>query len=390
MPGLDVPLIPRPDEHEWIARDGDEQLRPGHVEVEHVAAKHAVTENQRAHVLALHFGLDERGSIVLEAPVIPLPDLPGRGRRHCPRSYSWRAYSPIILSLCVAEPVSRDSGHRTAVAVNTFIDSSLRRASLNTGRTYNGERGVVKEESVSDDPECGKVVPVSRRPEQMAMLTREMNELLTHVGPGTPGGEFLRRYWHSMSLSQEVTPGGQPKQVRIMGEDLVLFRDQDGRPGLVGLHCSHRCVSLAYGRVEDGGIRCPMHGWVYDVDGRCLEQPAEPDESFKDHIRHPAYPCEELGGLIFTYWVRLKRSRCCRDMRCSCARTERGESHGTQSRAATYSMWKARSTPSAVHTCTTGPGRRTSTTWRRSRNRTSTSRRPRTDCGREATNRTLT
>ncbi len=86
-----------------------------------------------------------------------------------------------------------------------------------------------------------------------------------------------------------------------MGEDLVLFRDQQGRPGLVGLHCSHRLGSLAYGSVEDGGIRCPMHGWLYDVSGSCLEQPAEPDPTFKDRIRHPAYPCQELGGLIFAY-----------------------------------------------------------------------------------------
>lgn len=133
------------------------------------------------------------------------------------------------------------------------------------------------------------------------MLTKEMNDRLTQVGPGTPCGEFMRRYWHPVSLSSDVKPGGQPKQVRILGEDLVLFRDDAGRPGLLGLHCSHRLVSLAYGRSEDGGLRCPMHGWLYDVTGRCLEQPAEPDESFKDRIRHPAYPCQDLGGLIFAY-----------------------------------------------------------------------------------------
>ena len=133
------------------------------------------------------------------------------------------------------------------------------------------------------------------------MLAKELNDLLVHVGPGTPGGEFMRRYWHPVSLSSDVPAGGQPKQVRILGEDLVLFRDDMGRPGLVGLHCSHRLVSLAYGRAEDGGIRCPMHGWLYDVTGRCLDQPAEPDESFKDRIQHLAYPCRDLGGLIFTY-----------------------------------------------------------------------------------------
>src|SRR5581483_1061272 len=133
------------------------------------------------------------------------------------------------------------------------------------------------------------------------MLANELNELLNHVGPGTPGGEFLRRYWHPVSMSGEITPGGQPKQVRVLGEDLVIFRDDAGRPGLVGLHCSHRLVSLAYGRTEDGGIRCPMHGWLYDVTGRCLEQPAEPDATFKERVQHLAYPCEDMGGLIFTY-----------------------------------------------------------------------------------------
>jgi len=133
------------------------------------------------------------------------------------------------------------------------------------------------------------------------MLTKELNELLLHVGPGTAGGEFLRRYWWPVGLSKDSDSGGQPKEIRVMGEDLVLFRDQQGRPGLVGLHCSHRLVSLAYGRVEDGGIRCPMHGWLYDVSGSCLEQPAEPDPTFRDRIRHPAYPCQELGGLIFAY-----------------------------------------------------------------------------------------
>jgi len=133
------------------------------------------------------------------------------------------------------------------------------------------------------------------------MLTKELNEQLLHVGPGTPGGEYLRRYWWPIGLSKDVQPGGQPQPVRVMGEDLVLFRDDECRPGLLGVHCPHRLVSLAYGRAEDGGLRCPMHGWLYDVNGRCLEQPAEPEATFKDRIRQTAYPCQELGGLIFTY-----------------------------------------------------------------------------------------
>jgi phenylpropionate dioxygenase-like ring-hydroxylating dioxygenase large terminal subunit len=134
------------------------------------------------------------------------------------------------------------------------------------------------------------------------MLTKEMNEAICRTDPGTPGGNLLRRYWHPVGLSTDVTPGGKPKQLRVMGEDLVLFRDDRGRPGLVGLHCSHRLTSLAFGRVEDGGIRCPFHGWLYDLEGHCLEQPAEPEGStFKDRVRHPSYPCQELGGFIFAY-----------------------------------------------------------------------------------------
>ena len=135
------------------------------------------------------------------------------------------------------------------------------------------------------------------------MLATADNELITQTGPGTPMGEVFRRYWQPVALSEEIgKPGGKPVQLKVMSEDLVLFRDDAGQPGLLGLRCSHRLTSLAYGRVEDGGIRCPFHGWLYDIDGRCLQQPGEPEESsFKDKIRHPAYPCRELGGMIFAY-----------------------------------------------------------------------------------------
>jgi len=131
------------------------------------------------------------------------------------------------------------------------------------------------------------------------MLTREQNELICRTGPGTPCGELFRRYWQPVGVSSEFNPGGKPRQVKVLGEDLVLFRDNDGRPGLLGLHCSHRLTSLAYGRVEDGGIRCPFHGWLYNTEGRCLDQPAEP-EPFTDKIQHLAYPCQELGGPLFS------------------------------------------------------------------------------------------
>jgi len=133
------------------------------------------------------------------------------------------------------------------------------------------------------------------------MLTQEQNELICKVGPGTPAGDWFRRYWIAAGFSADFKPGGQPKEVRLLGEDLVMFRDKEqGRMGLLGLRCSHRLTKLAYGRVEDGGLRCPFHGWVYDVEGHCLEQPAEP-VSFADRIRHPSYPCQELGGVIFAY-----------------------------------------------------------------------------------------
>ena len=115
-------------------------------------------------------------------------------------------------------------------------------------------------------------------------------------------GALLRRYWQPASLVEEVPPGGPPIPVRMLGEDLVLFRDDQGRPGLLGLHCSHRGADLSYARIEDGGLRCLYHGWLYDVEGRCLEQPGEPLGSrFHEKIRHVAYPCHEVGGLILTY-----------------------------------------------------------------------------------------
>src|SRR5687768_17066852 len=108
------------------------------------------------------------------------------------------------------------------------------------------------------------------------MLTQEENERLTRVGPGTPGGEFVRRYWWPAALSEELPAGGAPIPVRLLGEELVLFRDETRKPGLMGIHCSHRGADLSYGRIEDGGLRCLYHGWLFDTTGRCLEQPGEP------------------------------------------------------------------------------------------------------------------
>jgi phthalate 4,5-dioxygenase len=134
------------------------------------------------------------------------------------------------------------------------------------------------------------------------MLTKEENDLITQTGPGTPGGELMRRYWQPVALSEELPPGGAPLPIRILSEDLVLYRDDSGQPGLLGLHCPHRGADLSYGRVEDGGLRCIYHGWLYNRAGQCLDQPGEPPGSqFHTKIRHTAYPCQEAGGMILTY-----------------------------------------------------------------------------------------
>jgi phthalate 4,5-dioxygenase len=134
------------------------------------------------------------------------------------------------------------------------------------------------------------------------MLTQEQNDALTRTDPGTVGGKLLRSYWQPIALSSEMPAGGAPLPVDVMGEELVLFRDQDGRLGLLERHCCHRGTDLSFGRIEDGGLRCLYHGWLYDVNGRCLEQPAEPKSStFKDKIRQQAYAVVERGGAFFAY-----------------------------------------------------------------------------------------
>jgi phenylpropionate dioxygenase-like ring-hydroxylating dioxygenase large terminal subunit len=134
------------------------------------------------------------------------------------------------------------------------------------------------------------------------MLSTEQNELVTRIGPGTPCGELMRRYWQPAALSEELTGKRPVKPVRLLGESLVLFKNPDGSYGLVGRHCPHRGADLAFGRLEGGGLRCAFHGWLFDAQGRCLEQPAEPEDSrFHTQIRHAAYPCVEKNGVVFTY-----------------------------------------------------------------------------------------
>ncbi|TMA86441.1 MAG: Rieske 2Fe-2S domain-containing protein, partial [Deltaproteobacteria bacterium] len=135
------------------------------------------------------------------------------------------------------------------------------------------------------------------------MLSREENELLTRVHAGTPMGRLLRRYWIPALLSEEIpVPDCPPVRVRLLGEDLVAFRDTEGKIGILDEHCSHRGTSLFYGRNEECGLRCIYHGWKYDIEGNVLETPAEPSGSqLKNKVHHNAYPCMEAGGMVFTY-----------------------------------------------------------------------------------------
>src|SRR6202162_1315442 len=136
-----------------------------------------------------------------------------------------------------------------------------------------------------------------------AYLNREVpveDEELTRVGPGTPCGEYLRRFWKPVILTQEL--GEVPRRLRIVGEDLVAFRDKSGAIGLLELHCPHRGTSLEFGLVGDKGIRCCYHGWLFDCDGAILETPGEPaDSTLKDRLYHGAYPVHEYAGLVFAY-----------------------------------------------------------------------------------------
>jgi 5,5'-dehydrodivanillate O-demethylase oxygenase subunit len=132
------------------------------------------------------------------------------------------------------------------------------------------------------------------------MLSHEENQLLTQVGPGTPMGELLRRYWQPVGCSEAVTK--KPQRVKVMGEELVLYRGESGAPVLMQLRCAHRSLALDYGRVEGDSLRCPYHGWLYDKTGQCLAQPAEPEGSgFKDKIKLKNYPTQELSGIVYGY-----------------------------------------------------------------------------------------
>jgi phthalate 4,5-dioxygenase len=134
------------------------------------------------------------------------------------------------------------------------------------------------------------------------MLGKKDNEVLSHVGRGTPLGGFMRRYWHPIALSSQVAqPDGDPLRVQLLGEHFVVFRDTAGRVGVLDEKCMHRGVSLSLGRNEQGGLRCLYHGWKFAVDGTILETPNHADCRLRQHLKAPAYPVREQSGIVWTY-----------------------------------------------------------------------------------------
>src|SRR5579859_6426623 len=134
------------------------------------------------------------------------------------------------------------------------------------------------------------------------MLSKENTELLCRVGAGTVMGDMMRQYWLPCLYSWELTPDGDPQRVRMLGEDLIAWRDSNGKPSFVANNCPHRGASLFFGRNEEAGLRCVYHGWKFDVDGNCVDMPNEPAESdFKTKIKATAYPCVERNGIVWTY-----------------------------------------------------------------------------------------
>src|SRR5919107_4474333 len=135
------------------------------------------------------------------------------------------------------------------------------------------------------------------------MLSREDNELLARVGPGTAGGAVFRQYWWPAFPSEDLGgPDSDPVRIRLLGEDLIAFRDTSGRVGIVANNCPHRGASLFFGRNEENGLRCVYHGWKFAIDGTCVDMPNEPAESdFKHRVKAVAYPTRERGGIVWAY-----------------------------------------------------------------------------------------
>src|SRR3954451_8624734 len=137
----------------------------------------------------------------------------------------------------------------------------------------------------------------------LGMLSREDNELLTRTGPGTPMGNLYRRFWMPALLPSELPHAdSDPIRFRILGEDLIAFRDTNGKVGFIQNNCPHRGASLFFGRNEEAGLRCVYHGWKFDTAGNCIDMPNEPAESdFKAKVKAVAYPTRERGGIVWVY-----------------------------------------------------------------------------------------
>jgi 5,5'-dehydrodivanillate O-demethylase len=133
------------------------------------------------------------------------------------------------------------------------------------------------------------------------MLTAEHNEQMSRVGSGTSMGELMRRYWHPVAAGVDLNTKTPTKAVRLLGEDLTLFRTMKGELGLVARRCAHRGTNLVQGIQEPDGIRCAYHGWMFDAAGQCIEMPNEPNPTFKDKISITAYDVQELGGVVLTW-----------------------------------------------------------------------------------------
>lgn len=139
--------------------------------------------------------------------------------------------------------------------------------------------------------------------ESLHHFTRDENEQLVRVGPGTLMGNLFRQYWIPVVPASDLTePGGRPLRVKLLGEDLVLFRTGGGKVGLIGAYCPHRLAPLYFGRVEEDGLRCPYHGWKYAPNAKCLDMPnVPPAQRCTEEVQHSGYPCVERGGIIWTY-----------------------------------------------------------------------------------------
>jgi nitrite reductase/ring-hydroxylating ferredoxin subunit len=178
------------------------------------------------------------------------------------------------------------------------------------------------------------------------MLRAAGNEFITQTGPGTSMGDLFRRYWTPALLAEELPANDcPPVRVKLFSERLVAFRDSRGRYGLIDEFCPHRGVSLWFGRNEECGLRCPYHGWKFDVTGQCLEVPSEPEESgFVKKIKLRSYPLVERGGVLWTYiWDRRIKPRRCRNGNLRWCRSSSGSCRSDSRNAIGSRSWRAAS-----------------------------------------------